>query len=75
MGKEPTEQMQFGNVISPVVELLEYRYAQQLFTAITTNLSPREIRDKYGNRVADRFNEQMHVITFQDHSYRSGNGE
>ncbi len=59
-------------MISPVVELLEYRYAQQLFTA---NLSPREIRDKYGNRVADRFNEQMHVITFQDHSYRSGNGE
>ena len=70
MGKEPVEQMNYGNVISPVVELLEYRYERQLFTAISTNLTPQEIRAKYGNRVADRFNEMMQVITFQDKSYR-----
>ena len=70
MGKEPIEQMNYGNVISPVVELLEYRYDRQLFTAISTNLTPQEIRTKYGNRVADRFNEMMLVITFQEQSYR-----
>jgi len=70
MGKEPVEQMNYGTVISPVVELLEYRYDRQLFTAITTNLTPQEVREKYGNRIADRFNEMMMVITFQDQTYR-----
>lgn len=70
MGKEPIEQMNYGTVISPVVEILEYRYHNQLFTAITTNLTPQEIRAKYGNRIADRFNEMMQVITFQDQTYR-----
>lgn len=70
MGKEPIEQMNYGTVISPVVEILEYRYHNQLFTAITTNLTPQEIRTKYGNRIADRFNEMMQVITFQDQTYR-----
>jgi len=70
MGKEPVEQMNYGTVISPVVEILEYRYHNQLFTAITTNLTPQEIRAKYGNRIADRFNEMMQVITFQDQTYR-----
>ena len=70
MGKEPIEQMNYGTVISPVVEILEYRYYNQLFTAITTNLTPQEIRAKYGNRIADRFNEMMQVITFQDQTYR-----
>lgn len=71
MGKEPVEQKNFGTVISPIVELLEYRYNEQLFTAITTNLTPKEIRSKYGNRIADRFNEMMLVITYEDGSYRT----
>ena len=71
MGKEPLEQMNYGTVISPIVELLEYRYNEQLFTAITTNLTPKEIRAKYGNRIADRFNEMMLVITYEDGSYRT----
>lgn len=64
MGKEPTETLDYGNVISPVVELLERRYDAQRFTAITTNLTPKEIREKYGNRIADRFNEMMCVLNF-----------
>ena len=71
MGKEPVEQMNYGTVISPIVELLEYRYNEQLFTAITTNLTPKEIRTKYGKRIADRFNEMMMVMTYEDGSYRS----
>lgn len=64
MGKEPTESLDYGNIISPVVELLEQRYDAQRFTAITTNLTPKEIREKYGNRIADRFNEMMCVLNF-----------
>ena len=71
MGKEPTEIMNYGNVLNPVVELIEYRYNRQLFTVITTNLNPREIKQKYGTRIADRFNEMLEVIVFKDGSYRN----
>ena len=71
LGKEPTEVLDYGNVLSPVVDLMEYRYQHQLFTAVTTNLTPDEIRDKYGKRIADRFNEMLEVIVFDDISYRS----
>ena len=64
MGKEPTEAIDYGTVISPVVELLERRYDGQLFTVVTTNLTPKEIREKYGARIADRFNEMMLVLNF-----------
>lgn len=71
IGREPTEVLEYGNVLNPVIDLLEYRYANQLFTVVTTNLTPKQIREKYGNRIADRFNEMMSVVVFgQDSSYR-----
>lgn len=70
LGKEPTEVLEYGNVTNPVIDLLEHRYLAQLFTAVTTNLDAKQIRQKYGGRIADRFNEMMEVIVFQDVSYR-----
>lgn len=70
MGREATEVLDFGNVLNPVIDLLEYRYNNQLFTFITTNLTPKEIREKYGKRIADRFNEMMDVIVFENETYR-----
>lgn len=70
LGKEPAEILDYGNLLSPVVELIEHRYSNQLFTFITTNLTAKEIRDKYGARIADRFNEMLHVIIFKDITYR-----
>ena len=70
MGKEPVEVMHYGNSINPIIELMEYRYQHQKFTVITTNLTAKDIREKYGTRVADRFNEMLHVIVFQDITYR-----
>jgi len=70
LGTEPTEVLDFGNVLNPVVDLLTKRYNQQLFTIITTNLTPAEIRDKYGDRIADRFNEMMERIVFKNDTYR-----
>ena len=70
MGREPTEVLDYGNILNPVIDLIEYRYDAQLFTIITTNLNPNEIRAKYGARVADRFNEMLESIVFKNKSYR-----
>lgn len=70
MGREPTEVLDYGNILNPVIDLIEYRYDAQLFTIITTNLNPEEIRAKYGARVADRFNEMLEKIIFKNKSYR-----
>ena len=70
LGREPTEVMRYGNVTSPITELLEYRYNQRLTTIVTTNLEPSEIREKYGDRIADRFNEMFVVVRYTGTSYR-----
>lgn len=70
LGREPTEVMRYGNVTSPITELLEYRYNQRLTTIVTTNLEPSEIREKYGDRIADRFNEMFALVSYTGVSYR-----
>lgn len=70
MGREPVEVLDYGNVLNPVIDLLEYRYNAQLFTIITTNLVPKEIRERYGNRIADRFNEMFDKVIFANETYR-----
>lgn len=70
LGLEPTEVLDFGNAINPVIEIMEHRYRQQLFTFITTNLTPAQIREKYGDRIADRFNEIMKCIVFKNPTFR-----
>ena len=70
LGREPTEVLKYGNVTSPITELLEYRYNQRLTTIVTTNLEPSEIRQKYGDRIADRFNEMFALVSYTGVSYR-----
>jgi len=71
MGREPKEVLDYGNELTPIIDLLEYRYNEQLFTLITTNHKAEEIRERYGGRIADRFNEMLDVIIFEDGSFRS----
>ena len=71
LGIEPSEVMDYGNVLNPAIDLLTRRYNDQLFTIVTTNLTPQQIRDHYGDRIADRFNEMMSRIVFNNHSYRN----
>jgi DNA replication protein DnaC len=40
-------------------------------TIVTTNLSGKAIREKYGDRLADRFNEMMQVVTMPDINFRN----
>lgn len=70
LGIEPLEVYDYGNILSPMVDLLTRRYDKQLFTIITTNLTPQEIRAKYGDRIADRLNEMMFKVIFGNSTYR-----
>lgn len=70
LGKEPAEVMDYGNIRSPLVDLLEQRYQRQKFTMITSNLAPDDIKAKYGERIADRFREMFEIIVFVFDSYR-----
>ena len=70
MGREPTEVVDYGNITCPIIDLLEYRYNNRLFTFITTNLKVTDIRKKYGDRIADRFNEMMKIMPFTNGTYR-----
>lgn len=70
LGNEPAEVMNYGNVVSPLAELLEIRYKRQLYTIVTTNLTPKQVREKYGARVADRLNEMFGVVIFKNSTYR-----
>ena len=71
LGTEPSEVMDYGNVYTPVIDLLTKRYEEQLFTIITTNLTPQQIRDHYGDRIADRLNEMVQKIVFSNGTYRT----
>lgn len=73
LGQEPNEILDYGNVVTPAVDLLCHRYNEQLFTLVTTNLGKRgehSLRSYYGDRIADRFNEMMDFIVFDNPSYR-----
>ena len=71
LGAEPSEVMDYGNVYTPVIDLLTKRYEEQLFTIITTNLTPQQIRGHYGDRIADRLNEMVKKIVFNNGTYRT----
>lgn len=71
LGIEPVEVMDYGNVCTPIIDLLTKRYEKQLFTFITTNLTPQQIRERYGDRIADRLNEMVKKIVFSNGTYRT----
>ncbi len=62
LGSEPRELMDYGNIITPLADLIMDRYEYNLPTIITSNLRPREVREVYGARVADRLNESYKII-------------
>lgn len=70
LGAEPREEMIYGRPMTPIVDLLEYRYSRQLVTFVTTNLSPEQIRAKYGERISDRCREMFIPIVFKGNSFR-----
>ena len=69
LGEENVDVRRYGNFATPICDLLYHRYDRRLFTAITTNLG-NSIRERYGDRSADRLNEMVQKIVFQSPSFR-----
>jgi len=70
IGIEPASVKSWGNECSPVTELIYSRYDKQLFTLATSNLNDTELKDRYGIRISDRFNEMFEKVYFPGKSYR-----
>lgn len=49
----------YGEQLSPIKDIIEYRYNADLPTIITSNYSIKTIGEMYGERVADRLKDYM----------------
>ncbi|RUT78013.1 hypothetical protein [Ancylomarina longa] len=69
-----TEQPQinvFGTIKQPIYEILNQRYLDKRFLMfVTTNLSPSQIEERYGDRVRNRLKEMFNVMSMQGESRR-----
>lgn len=70
LGTEPPTVLYYGSKRCPVAELLRYRYENRLYTIISTNLTPSQIKEVYTERVSDRLNEMATRIVFTGNSFR-----
>lgn len=70
LGTDPREVMEFGNVYTPLIDLITTRYEEQLYTIFTTNLTPAQLEEKYGKRIVDRLNEMVEKVVFENGTYR-----
>jgi DNA replication protein DnaC len=70
LGVENAEVQYFGNRITPFNDLFDYRYRHGKINIITSNLIPAQIKEIYGDRIADRFRETINVLTLDGPSLR-----
>ena len=61
-----------GQFVSLLDGLLDYRYADERDTIITTNLTAKEFRESYGERIADRIREWGSFVSVNEPSLRRG---
>lgn len=71
LGGEPKEVMVYGMIHTPIIDIISERYAAQRMTIITTNLEVDALKEKYGDRIIDRFREMLTSIIFTNDSYRT----
>ena len=69
-GLEPEFVTSYGNVFTPLTDILSYRYQNRLFTILTTNVANSDIRPKYGDRIAARMNEMFEIVLMPDVDFR-----
>ena len=70
LGVEPETIKSWGNEISPITELLYYRYDNKLFTIATSNLGDKDFNVRYGARIYDRMEEMFDRLFYTRESYR-----
>lgn len=64
-----SEKLAFGNT-DVVAELLFERNRNNAITFATSNNSPIQLQERYGNRIADRLPEMFNIISWKGESYR-----
>ncbi|MDR2906553.1 MAG: hypothetical protein LBU91_01000 [Bacteroidales bacterium] len=70
VGCESTEVKYFGTSIEPFIDFFDWRYRNGKYTIITTNLTPEELKSKYGIRTIDRFRESLNDMILDGESFR-----
>ncbi len=70
LGCEPEVCMIYGVKHTPIQNLLYDRYRFQRTIVITSNLTDKELLERYGIRMKDRMDETFDFITFSNQSYR-----
>lgn len=71
VGEEPTEVVAFGMPLRPLYKIIDYRYEHLLPTFISSNLSAKDISEKYDDeRLSDRMYEMFKVLSFKGESFR-----
>jgi DNA replication protein DnaC len=71
LGTEPRESVHYGDFVTAAIDILSYRYDEQLTTMVSSNLAATEISTYYDERIADRFREMMHIVNFgKEQSFR-----
>ena len=70
MGAEPADLIVYGMIHNPIVDIITHRYDKQLTTIMTSNLTEKELKEKYGQRIYDRLREMAKPILFTNKSYR-----
>lgn len=71
LGEEPREVLVYGMPITPIIDLINERYARRSMTIVTSNLQPKKLEEVYGVRIYDRMSEIMTPIGFTNDSYRT----
>lgn len=70
-GAEKEKYMCYGTPITPVADIIDHRYIRRKKTILTTNMVPEEFGSRYGDRIADRMNEDYAFIMYNNYpSYR-----
>ena len=70
LGVEAIDVKTYGNSSEPIIDLLSTRYDRQKVTAVSSNLDLKQVSERYGMRMADRFNEMFHKVAYIGPSYR-----
>ena len=72
LGTEPSRLNYYGTTVNVMEYVLLGRYERrhESFTHVTTNLSPKQIREVYGERVYDRAKEMFNFVEMAGATFR-----
>ena len=62
--------MEYGNRIDPIPIIVDRAEKEGKLLIITTNLTPSQIKDRYGDRIADRIRYLCKQVAIKGESYR-----